>query len=130
MEGQNAIRHNKRISLSEQELVDCSANYLNFGCKGGSMRFSFRYIEDYGGISTETSYPYIAKEESCNRGKGINAGIKVIGYKELGFDEDELKEAVGKLVLTLTGNRPYFSYSCSWLCWTIGTLNINKYILH
>lgn len=94
LEGQNAIKHNKRISLSEQELVDCSAGYLNAGCKGGSIMFSFRYVQDFGGISTEESYPYNAKQGACVRGK--NAGIEVLGYKDTFYDENDLKAAVGK----------------------------------
>lgn len=101
MEGQNAIKHNKRVSLSEQELVDCSAGYLNSGCKGGSIMFSFRYVQDYGGISTEKSYPYEGKEGACSRIHGENSGIKVLGYKQIGYDENELKAAVGECPLGL-----------------------------
>lgn len=105
LEGQNAIKHNQRVPLSVQELVDCSAGYLNSGCKGGSIMFSFRYIEDYKGISTENSYPYTGKEGPCARSSGKNAGITVKGYTEIGYDEDELKAAVGKFTIYTNINR-------------------------
>lgn len=59
------------------------------------MEFSFRYVQDYNGISTEESYPYTAKQGPCSRGKRVD--MKVVGYASIGFSENQLKEAVGKL---------------------------------
>ena len=64
LESAYAIFKDMTIELSEQELVDCSRDYGNFGCMGGLMTHAFDYIKSKS-ISTEKDYPYKAQDGVC-----------------------------------------------------------------
>uniref|UniRef100_A0A1I8PDI4 cathepsin L n=1 Tax=Stomoxys calcitrans TaxID=35570 RepID=A0A1I8PDI4_STOCA len=94
LEGQYFRKSGNLVSLSEQNLVDCTTSYGNKGCTGGWPSSAFQYIADNGGIDTEDSYPYEAVNDNCR----YNANS--VGATDSGFvsippgDEESLKQAV------------------------------------
>lgn len=96
LEGQNVIKNNQSILLSNQDLIDCSRDYANNGCKGGWSVSSFRYVME-NGITADKDYEYKAADGSCESSKYPKVKLNVSGYTILEQDEDEIQEAVGKL---------------------------------
>lgn len=78
IEGHVAIRTGKLISLSEQQLMDCSVSEGDHSCQGGLMDYGFEYVEKNGGLDTEADYPYMEKNESCDKEKEKNKKVSDI----------------------------------------------------
>ena len=55
------------VNLSEQNLVDCSSSYGNYGCNGGWPDSAYDYIIAKKGISSSTNYPYKARVYKLNK---------------------------------------------------------------
>ncbi|KMZ68020.1 KDEL-tailed cysteine endopeptidase CEP2 [Zostera marina] len=92
VEGLTQINTGKLLSLSEQQLIDCSIE--NNGCDGGYMPIAFEYIKQYGGLTTSDNYPYEEKVSKCKDTLEIAATIK--GYEWVDSGEDCLLNAVAK----------------------------------
>ena len=98
VEGQHFRKTGKLISLSVQQIVDCSLLRWD-GCDGGVPSDVFKYIQHNKGIDTEKSYPYVSGKtgvahKKCQFDKST-IGAKVTGVVLLPrADEDALGMAV------------------------------------
>jgi len=69
MEGAHFMATKTLVSLSEQQLVDCSKQ--NSGCNGGLMDYAFKYAETTP-MMLESEYPYLARKSifsKCSKAK-------------------------------------------------------------
>jgi len=116
LEGQHFRKTGELVSLSEQNLVDCSGDYGNYGCNGGLMDSAFEYIQANGGIDTEASYPYEARDRKCRFTKA-NVGATVSGFMDVeSGDEDALVSAiatVGPISVAIDASRSSFQFYSS-----------------
>lgn len=57
IEGQMFKKTGQLVSLSEQNLVDCSWSYGTYGCSGAWMANAYDYVV-YNGLQASATYPY------------------------------------------------------------------------
>jgi len=110
VEGAHALNTGTLVSLSEQNLVDCSTAQGNQGCNGGLMTQAFDYIVSNGGIDTESSYPYTAQDGTCSW-SASNCGSKLATYVNVaaGSESDlQAKVALGPTSVAIDASQNSF----------------------
>ena len=113
MEGANFLKNGKLVSLSEQQLVDCSAAEGDKGCFGGLMDNAFKYVIQNGGIDTESDYPYFARTGSCAAAKAKNHAVKLLSYYDVSpNNEISLESAVAMqpVSVAIEADQPNFQF--------------------
>uniref|UniRef100_UPI0037E76F8A cathepsin S-like isoform X2 n=1 Tax=Semicossyphus pulcher TaxID=241346 RepID=UPI0037E76F8A len=110
LEGQLKKSTGVLVSLSPQNLVDCSIRYGNHGCNGGFMSNAFEYVINNQGIDSDSAYPYRGQCKYNPKNRAANCS----GY---GFlpegDEFALKAAladIGPISVAIDASRPKFGF--------------------
>uniref|UniRef100_A0A3Q3F569 Cathepsin 12 n=1 Tax=Labrus bergylta TaxID=56723 RepID=A0A3Q3F569_9LABR len=115
IEGQIYKRTGQLISLSEQNLVDCSKSYGTYGCSGAWMANAYDYVVNNGLQSTST-YPYTSDTQPCY----YDSRLAVAHIKDYRFipkgDEQALADAVatiGPITVALDADHSSFLFYSS-----------------
>jgi C1A family cysteine protease len=112
----------KLVSLSEQQLVDCSK--ANNGCGGGLMDAGFAY-QGTVNVASEASYAYTAKDGSCKT--SFSTAIPkggVSGHKDVNGETNLLDAVttVGPISVAIQADQASFqNYASGVLTGTCGT---------
>ncbi len=77
IESASLIQKKENISLSEQQVVDCSGAEGNYGCNGGWPSNVYVYIIN-NNITTGALYPYTGSDGKC---KSNGGNYKISSYK-------------------------------------------------
>merc|ERR1719192_313789 len=118
IEGAHFKSTGKLVSLSEQNLMDCSK--VNKGCKGGFAVDAFKYVIAVGGIDNEASYPYNCK--NCNettpdktcKFNFSDVGATISSFKRIPANSEmDLQKAsatVGPISVAIDAKLPTFTF--------------------
>uniref|UniRef100_A0A672YC83 Cathepsin La n=1 Tax=Sphaeramia orbicularis TaxID=375764 RepID=A0A672YC83_9TELE len=98
LEGQRFRKTGKLVSLSEQNLIDCSRPEGNQGCRGGMIGAALQYVVDNQGLDSEDSYPYQGTDDHpCRYDTKNNAANETSFIYIPSGDEVALMKAVASV---------------------------------
>lgn len=97
LEGQHFRKTGRLLSLSPQNLIDCTNTHGNGKCDGRSRHEAFDWIKEHGGIESDQMYPYKGKGGHCKYNqKRLVATLR--GYMDIPHgDEKKLQEAIASI---------------------------------
>jgi C1A family cysteine protease len=113
MEGAHYLKSGNLVSLSEQQLVDCSRAEGDQGCFGGLMDNAFKYVIKNGGIDSESDYPYFARGGSCTKAKEKKHVAAFGSFRDVTpNDEIALETAVAQqpVSVAIEADQPAFQF--------------------
>lgn len=78
--------------LSTQQVIDC-CRIDESGCVGGDPAPAFNCIRNFGGIESQASYPYVAKQQSCAFDSD-KVDFQITGFVDVPSDQAQVKAAL------------------------------------
>jgi cathepsin L len=132
-EGAWGIKNNLKtaISLSEQQLMDCSTSFGNEGCQGGLMDQAFQYIVQ-SNITTEKAYPYTAKDGTSCKAAGKPFGASISSYTDVNPNDDAALYAalqVGPVSIAIEADQESFQFYSSGILTGVCGANLDHGVL-
>ncbi|AOT85582.1 v-cath [Cyclophragma undans nucleopolyhedrovirus] len=92
LETQYALKFNRLVNLSEQQLIDC--DYVDLGCMGGLLHTAYEQMMTMGGVQLEQDYPYAAADRQCN----MNPNKFMVAVRNCSryivYNEEKLKDVL------------------------------------
>ncbi|KAJ7992935.1 hypothetical protein DPEC_G00267230 [Dallia pectoralis] len=116
IEGQMFKKTGRLVSLSEQNLVDCSKPFGTYGCSGAWMANAYDYVVQSGLQSTDT-YPYTSVDTQPCMYDSNQVVARVTDYRFTPTgDEQALADAVatiGPVTIAVDADHPSFMFYSS-----------------
>jgi cathepsin L len=115
LEGAWKIKKGSLISMSEQNIVDCSRAYGNAGCDGGVPSSTFDWIKANGGIASESAYPYQGRDTYACRSSSFPKVATCSSHYEPAATEAALDTAVhvGPVSVAIEADKQSFQFYSS-----------------
>ncbi|XP_020088824.1 fruit bromelain-like [Ananas comosus] len=109
VEGIYKIKTGQLISLSEQEVLDCT---VSNACTSGWVHKAYEFIIANKGVTTEANYPYVGYKGTCRNNKPNAAYITGYQYVQPSYDERAIMYAVANqpTVIAIDASSYYFNY--------------------
>ncbi|KAM9976004.1 hypothetical protein ACTFIR_009845 [Dictyostelium discoideum] len=142
VESSHFIKNKELITLSEQNIIDCTIDMGNNGCMGGLASIAFDFIIKQKGIDSEFNYPYEGYLVEPYEGRGrcrynsFYSKASISSYIEIErFNENELTQSLLKSPVSVMIDASQLSFmlyksgvykdpSCSSTILNHGILNI------
>jgi len=114
LEGFYAIKHDKLLSFSTQQLVSCDTG-KNEGCNGGWSEYAMEYAGKKG-LNLEKDYPYTAADDKCKfkpwKAVKINKSWQYITSNNTNAMKNAIAN-VGPVSVSLQGDKDVFRFYTS-----------------